>query len=190
MEYGSNNILHLAVKLGIEIERLKLPYCWIGGVAVQRWSDPRQTSDVDAMVFAGFGRERAIASQLLTLFPSRIESPLEFAVQARIVLLAAPNGTGIDISLGGLPFEQRILDRASDWPVPQHGTIRTCSAEDLVVLKAVANRPQDWIDIKNVLIRQGLKLHRDLIAEELAPLVELKEEPEILTSMSQLFANG
>ena len=134
-----------------------------------------------------FGKEQTIASQLLTLFPSRIESPLEFAVQARIVLLADPTGTGIDISLGGLPYEQRILDRASDWTVPQHGTVRTCSAVDLVVLKSVANRPQDWIDIKNVVIRQGKKLEHDLVKEELTPLVELKEEPEILCQLTNLF---
>ena len=187
MEFGSNNILHLAVRLGGELARLQLPYCWIGGVAVQRWAAPRQTADVDAMVFAGFGVEQEIARQLLTLGSSRVESPLEFAVQARIVLMADAYGIGIDISLGGLPYEQRILERASDWSVPEHGTIRTCSAEDLVVLKSVANRPQDWIDIKNTIIRQGDKLDRELVVLELAPLVELKDEPEITDQLRQMF---
>lgn len=187
MEFGENNILHLAVRLGGKLEQLQLRYCWIGGVAVQRWAAPRQTADVDAMVFAGFGIEQEITQQLLTLGPSRIEAPLEFAVQARVVLLADASGTGIDISLGGLPYEQRVLDRASDWSVPRHGTIRTCSAEDLVVLKSVANRPQDWIDIENTIIRQGYKLNRELVKLELTPLAELKEEPEILDQLNQRF---
>jgi hypothetical protein len=71
--------------------------------------------------------------------------------------------------------------------VPRHGEIRTCSAEDLVVLKSFASRPQDWIDVEKVIIRQGPRLDRALIIEELKPLAELKEEPEILSRLDQLF---
>ena len=75
------------------------------------------------------------------------------------------------------------------WGTPGSGRIRTCSAEDLVVLKAFANRPQDWVDVQRVIIRQGKKLNRDLILEELNPLVELKEEPEILDDLNQLLTS-
>ena len=36
-------------------------------------------------------------------------------------------------------------------------------------------------------IRQGKQLNRDLILEELEPLVELKEEPAILDDLNKLF---
>lgn len=189
-EFGTNNILELACRLGVTLSQHKLPYCWIGGVAVQRWAKPRQTTDVDAMVFIGFGLEEPTCRQLLAIYPSRVESPLELAVQGRIVLLKDEFGTGIDISLGGLPYEQRVLERSSIWEVPRHGAIKTCCAEDLIVLKAVANRPQDWIDIENTLIRQGKKLNRALILDELQPLVELKEEPEILDTIRKQFSQN
>jgi hypothetical protein len=32
--------------------------------------------------------------------------------------------------------------------------IRTCSAEDLIVYKAFADRPRDWVDVKGILLRQ------------------------------------
>ena len=86
-----------------------------------------------------------------------------------------------------MPFEERMLERASYWNVLGKNQIRTCSAEDLVILKAFASRPQDWIDIKNVAIRQAARLNRSLILEELTPLVELKEAPEILVQLEQLF---
>ena len=57
--------------------------------------------------------------------------------------------------------------------------ITTCSAEDLVVHKAFANREQDWADIGRVLMRQIKRLNIDLIFKELRPLLELKETPEI-----------
>lgn len=187
-KFGSSNILKLACQVGLAFEERGFPYCWIGGVAVQRWAKPRQTVDVDAMIFAGFGDEKSICTQLLKIYPSRVEQPLQLAVEGRIVLLQDEMGTGIDISLGGLPYEQRVLERSSDWEVPEHGKIRTCCPEDLIVMKAIANRGQDWIDIDNTMTRQNRKLDKRLILGELRPLVELKEEPEIMDQLEQLFA--
>ncbi|MEX1026837.1 MAG: DUF6036 family nucleotidyltransferase [Candidatus Paceibacterota bacterium] len=185
--FGINNVLQLAAELSERLDELQLPYCLIGGVAFQRWGEPRQTVDVDATVFVGFGNERRVVQKLTALFTARIENAPAFAIENRILLLESADGLGIDLSLGGMPYEQRMVDRASFWIVPEHGRIRTCSAEDLVVLKAFASRPQDWIDVEKVIIRQGEKLDRELIIEELTPLVELKEEPEILSHLNALF---
>lgn len=184
---GLNNVLRLASEVGSKLQQLNLSYCWIGGVAYQRWGEPRQTVDIDGTVFAGYGQERELAEKLSQLYTPRIDDFLTFAVVNRIVLLESDAGLGIDLSLGGLPFEERMMERASDWEVAEHGTIRTCSAEDLVVLKAFASRPQDWIDIEKVIIRQGSRLNRPQILQELQPLVDLKEEPEIITHLTQLF---
>jgi len=183
---GLNNVLQLAASLGKQLEAFGLPYCVIGGVAVQRWGEPRQTVDVDATLLTGLGNEESAMEQLLSRYSSRIEDPREFAIQNRILLLQSEHGTNIDLSLGALPFEERVVDRSSEWTVPRHGIIRTCSAEDLVVLKAFASRPQDWIDVEKVIIRQGQRLNRHLIIEELTPLSELKEEPEILEHVQSL----
>jgi len=47
-----------------------------------------------------------------------------------------------------------------------------------VVLKAFAGRVQDWLDIEGVIVRQGRRLNRTLVLEELRPLLELKEDEE------------
>ena len=183
---GLSNILQAAVSLGQQLEIFGIPYCVIGGVAVQRWGEPRQTVDVDATLFTGFGCEDSAIERLLSQFESRINNPLEFALQNRILLLKSPKGTDIDLSFGALPFEERLIERSSEWTVPRHGMIRTCSAEDLVVLKAFASRPQDWIDVEKVIIRQGQRLNRSLVINELTPLSELKEEPQILEHVQSL----
>lgn len=162
-------------------------FCFIGGLVVQRWGQPRVTGDVDATILCTFGDEKELAQEILQRYQSRIENPIQFAIQARILLLQDSRKNKIDLSIGGLDFEQRIVDRSSAWGVQGGGQIRTCSAEDLVILKAFASRDQDWIDVKNVLIRQAAKLDRDLIRQELAPLVALKEEPEILKRLEALF---
>ena len=184
---GLNNVLQLAVRVGMILEKSGIAYCFIGGTAYQRWGEPRQTNDVDATLMVGFGKERETVKQLLKIFTSRIENAEVFAEQNRIVLLQSDQGIGIDLSLGGLPYESRQISRSSIWHVPGHGEIRTCSAEDLIVLKSFAARPQDWIDVEKVIIRQGPRLNRTLVNEELIPLAELKEEPEIVERLSRLF---
>ena len=63
----------------------------------------------------------------------------------------------------------------SFWTIPPGVVLRTCCAEDLVILKAFAGRPQDWIDIESVLVRQRRILDWSLILAELEPLLALRE---------------
>ena len=178
-----------ALELQAHLSESGHPFCFIGGLVVQRWGQPRVTGNVDATVLCTFGNERKLAQEILQLYQSRIEDPVSFAIQARILLLQDSRKNKIDLSIAGLDFEQRIIDRSSLWGVQGGGQIRTCSAEDLIVLKAFASRDQDWVDVKNVLIRQATKLDRDLIREELRPLVDLKEEPEIIERLESLFSS-
>ena len=40
-------------------------FCFIGGVAVQRWGEPRFTQDIDLTLIAGFGEEEQFVDALL-----------------------------------------------------------------------------------------------------------------------------
>src|SRR5580693_2061709 len=87
--------------------------CFIGGIAVQRWGEPRVTRDVDLTLLAGFGGESGFVDTLLEAYPGRIEGARDFAIRNRVVLLSSPDGVGIDISLGALSFENEMVSRAS-----------------------------------------------------------------------------
>jgi hypothetical protein len=177
-----------AAELQEFLERLGLPFCFIGGIAYQRWGEPRVTRDLDVTVVTGFGSEEPFIDTVLKRYQARITDAAAFALRSRVLLVADIAGYGIDLSLGGLPFEQRIVDRSTAWGTPGSGQIRTCSAEDLIVLKAFAGRPQDWLDVQKVVIRQGSRLKDSLIVEELVPLAELKGEPEIVDRVQRLLA--
>jgi proteasome lid subunit RPN8/RPN11 len=56
--------------------------------------------------------------------------------------------------------------------------LRTCSAEDLIVLKLFASRPLDLHDAEGGAIRQKGKLDWTYMEEPLRPLSEVKEQPE------------
>ena len=162
-----------AVELQRYLDSLGHQFCFIGGVAVQRWADPRLTQDVDVTLLVEFGDEEKVVEKILEKYQPRVENPTQFAIQSRVLLAQDSQGIGIDLALGGMPFEQRLIDRSSLWGIPGTGEIRTCAAEDLVVLKTFAARPRDWSDVENTIIRQGKKLDRNLIQEELVPLLKL-----------------
>ncbi len=183
-----SGILEAAASVCEEIRRLGLPHCVIGGIALQRWGEPRMTVDVDVTVLSGFGNELQIFQKLAARFAPRVAEAESLAVHNRIALLVTETGVGLDISLGALPFEERVISRASEWLIPNYGPIRTCSADDLIVLKAFAARDKDWLDIEGLLIRRGESIDRWLVFEELTPLAELKEEPEILDRLNDLFS--
>ncbi len=101
------------------------------------------------------------------------------------MLLRSSSGVGIDIALGALPFEESAVTRASLFAFPGDVFLRTCSAEDLIIMKAFAARGRDWVDIEGVIIRQAGKLKWDYINEQLGPLAELKDAPEILNELEK-----
>jgi hypothetical protein len=153
-------------------------FCFIGGIAVQRWGEPRLTQDADLTIITGFGGEASFVDALLDSFEGRRPDAREFALRNRVVLIATAEGVPVDISLGAMPFEERAVQRATDYAMAPKVVIRTCSAEDLVVMKAFAGRARDWLDIEGIIDRQAGKLDSELVFAELDPLLDLKEDPE------------
>jgi hypothetical protein len=159
-------------------------FCIIGGVAVQRWGEPRLTRDVDLTLLTGFGGEGKYVEVWLRDYQFRPPGSMEMALTSRVLLLVNRRGTPVDVALGGIDFERRAVERSSLWQIAE-GAIRTCSAEDLLVHKCFAGREQDWVDVNGVLARQFGKLDFDLIRRELKPLLKLQEQPDKLERLEQ-----
>jgi hypothetical protein len=172
-------LVQLAAELQAFLDTRSWRNCLIGGLVLQRWGEPRLTRDVDMTVLTGFGGEEPLVDLLLSRYVARRADAREFALAARVLLLQSVDGIGIDIALGALPFEERVMDRASEYEFIRQCRLRTCSAEDLIVMKAFADRPRDWLDLETILIRQGANLDWDQILAELQPLAAAKEAPEL-----------
>lgn len=163
-----------------------LPYCFIGGVAINRWGRQRITLDAYLVVLVAPGKEEQVIETLLERFPARMEDPIQFALERRVLLLHPKEGATVDVSLGMLDFEHNLVARATTFTWAPGIDLKTCSAEDLIVMKAFASRAIDWMDIEGILVKQGKRLNFDQIFDELTPLVDLKEQPEILTKLHEL----
>lgn len=151
-------------------------FCFIGGLAVLRWGEPRLTRDVDLTILAAYGSEAPVVDEVLERFTARIDDARAFALRNRVVLLRAHNDVPVDVALGALDFESRAVQRSSPWNVGEV-SLMTCGAEDLVVHKVFAGRDRDWLDVEGIVARQGGLLDSDRILGELSPLLELKGSP-------------
>ena len=44
-------------------------FCFIGGIALQRWGEPRLTADIDLTILTGFGHEAQYIEELCSVLP-------------------------------------------------------------------------------------------------------------------------
>jgi len=163
-----------------------IPGAVIGGVAAGLLGRPRVTGDVDAVLLLDISdAESFLAAGSRFGFSARFPDALAFAARRR-VLLAVHDATGlnIDLSLGATPFEEESISRA---------TVRTVAgvsfplitAEDLVVMKALARRTRDVADIEAVLDAHP-DLDLDRVRYWVGEFATVLEAPEILEDLERM----
>jgi hypothetical protein len=172
-------LVEAAIEVQTVLSRAGIRSCVIGGLAVQRWGEPRATQDVDLSVLAPPGDEPRPLDLLLERFEPRQPDARAFAMTNRVLLLWAGNRVAIDVALAGSPFEKEAIDRATEWTFESGRGVVTCSAEDLILYKLVAGRARDLADIEGITRRQRGRLDVDRIRRYAALFAELKEEPEL-----------
>ena len=129
-----------------------IPSIVIGGVAASMLGRARMTRDIDALVLLPEAEwPNAVSTAADHGIVPRLEDPLGFARRSRMLLLThIASNIDVDISLGGLAFEQQTIDRAQDYQVAGV-RLRLPCVEDLLIMKAFAHRPKDMDDIKGLL---------------------------------------
>lgn len=156
-----------------------VPHFVIGGIANAIWGRPRATLDADLKIFLPFTEMDAFIEQVGTRFSFRVTDPLSFAQELFVILLQSSTGVDIDLVIGFLPYEESAHVRVQ-WLTFEGITFPVCTAEDLIIHKAISERPQDWLDIEGVLQRQQDKLDQDYIQQWLLEFASLLEKPELL----------
>jgi predicted nucleotidyltransferase len=122
-------------------------YALIGGHAVNVWAAPRFTRDVDVTVQASVPEMAALKEALLQagLKVDR-EFGAELASGPDFVRFSAPDGVLIlEIQNAKTDFQRQVVQRARE-----EDGVRVASPEDLIVLKLIANRSKDEVDLQNL----------------------------------------
>jgi hypothetical protein len=156
----------------------------IGGLAVSLWSRPRITHDVDGLVLLPTNRWAAFlkAGRRFGFLP-REPDTLANARKERVLLLRhEPSGIDVDVTLGEVLLEEEIVARATEVKVA-NVLVPLATPEDLIIMKAIAHRPQDILDIDALLatspsldlarVRKWTKLFAEIVEKQ--DIVEILE---------------
>jgi hypothetical protein len=89
-----------------------IPYAIIGGLAVQRWGQPRFTRDVDLTVLLPPGSEASALNEIASEFPPRIADGVAFALEHRVLPVMVRGAAEADLSLGLPGYEEQVVARS------------------------------------------------------------------------------
>ena len=158
----------------------------IGGIAVSLLARPRTTQDIDVLSLMDESSwKNFLKTGIQFGFTARIKNVLAFARKNRVLLLRhKKSGVNIDISFGSLPFEQESVDRRTFYKIGAL-QIPLPTPEDLIIMKMVAHRPQDMIDVKTIL-QTYPEIDRARIQKWVKQFSNVLENPDILSDLKKL----
>lgn len=148
----------------------------IGGIGVIARGVPRLTRDVD-VTFAGdrLTPEEIVRELARVAIVARIPDVLGFCRESQVLLMRETvSQVDVDVSIAWLPFELEAIAAA---PTESVAGVRLpiARAEDLVIYKAIAWRPQDQQDVERLLALHADHLDLDRIRRHVAQLGEALE---------------
>jgi hypothetical protein len=141
------------------LESEGISYALIGGLAVSLRGQPRVTVDVDMVIAVDVNRALALLPLLLQSKFEPLFQGVEEVVQKSFILPLRHRTTGIkvDLAIGLSGFERHAVVRAEPIQIADR-KVAVATAEDLLVMKLLAGRPQDEQDITGLVIAKGDKL--------------------------------
>jgi hypothetical protein len=155
------------------LDAQKIPYALIGGLAASLRGRPRATVDVDLVVLIEFD---GIAEFIRKLQPTDfrpIFADAENVAQRTFLLPLRHMATKVkvDLALGLSGFEKQAVARSESLKLASE-FVRVATAEDLILMKVLAGRPQDEQDLIGLAIAQGERLDWDYCLQVGAELEE------------------
>ncbi len=144
--------------------RAGLPAAFIGGLAVIGWGEVRMTKDVDLLVDlreSSVAEVLAVAAECGYQWDDDEAALLEAGGFLRLEPVAGEK-IPLDLISADTEFHRSALGRA----VTVHFMdldIELATAEDLILMKLIAFRPQDTLDLDTVFERRAAELDRDYL---------------------------
>lgn len=185
--YRERNVFKKAIHKIIRfLDKEKIPYFVLGGLAVGVMGEPRFTHDIDLDIF--------LQDQETGIFIKRLKEVFKFNAK-QAMLNVSQFGTfrlsyktvQIDIIIASTELEREALrrkrrvdffDLATSFPSP----------EDLVLLKLIPGRPKDLLDAESVVIRQKGKLDAAYLEKWARYICEESQDFRILNQLKKMLA--
>ncbi len=167
-------------------EPLGIRWYLFGAQAAILYGAARLTADVDITLDAGgHSIEEVLAALEARRFGPRGANVVAFATETRVLpLVHEPTRIPVDFVLAGPGPEEQFLARAQvclvdGVPVP------VAAADDLVVMKVLAGRPQDLEDVAAIVAAQGGRIDLGRAAATLRILEQALDRRDLTPRLEQ-----
>ncbi len=138
------------------LDHAAIPHAFGGAIALVYWSEPRGTVDIDVNIFLSASDTPRVFAALRSGGIETTEEAEQEARQREQVRIDW-DGTPIDLFFAYDPFHDSCAARAQAVDFMGHA-MRVLSAEDIVIFKALYDRPKDWVDVEQLLAVQAEQL--------------------------------
>lgn len=166
------------------LEKEKISYMIIGGIANSFYGNPRQTFDIDIKIDLDEQRVNGFIDQLSSVGTLAAEDPIAFLEETSVIPVDIEN-VRIDLVRCRLPFEIEAIRRGERKNIFGLNVI-VCTAEDLIIQKAVSVRDKDWMDISAIIRLQNTLLDWGYLMQHVKDLSVFLDDPEIWKRIEKL----
>lgn len=156
-----------------------VPYMIIGGIGNLIWGEPRMTVDIDITVHISDANEKDFIKEAGSKFKVLVGNPDGFVKQTRVLPIEITKNVKGDIIFTGLEYEKMAIERAVEVEISKNILVRVCTAEDLIIYKAISEREKDWQDIEGILLRRGTLLDKKYLFNWLSEFASALDKPGI-----------
>ena len=116
-----------------------------------------------------------------------VDNPEDFVKKTRVLPIEISENVKGDIIFAGLDYEKKAIERAVEVDISKNNRVRVCTAEDLIIHKALSEREKDWQDIEGILLRRGHLLDKKYIINWLSQFVSALDKPGIQKRFEELW---
>jgi hypothetical protein len=164
-----------------------------GAQAINAQVRPRQTNDLDVTVMCDVMETAELARAVLAgpFDPANIpnERAEEFIRMTHMLAIKhRPTGLKVDVVCGMTGFEADVCARAVTLSIDGF-PVRFARVEDLVVMKVIADRSRDQIDVIDAIRVLGTKLDLGAVRERLASLDAAMDRSDLVARLDAIVAD-
>lgn len=163
------------------LEKNKIGYAIVGGIALAQWGAGRATMDVGFKILVPNYDYDSIRQILGTAFPKPARPHL---AHEKMIMAVTVDDVIIDFLFTVEGYESLVVERAvrknlGGW------SARFSTAEDLIIQKIVAGRGKDWSDVSELLLARFEKLDFKYIKNWLSQFALVLDDRELINPFNK-----
>ncbi len=167
------------------VKKSKIDYLIIGGVAVGVWGKPRVTEDLDLIIFISKKGCKFLLNNAKESGFQFEEKIVSTQIKQRGVFKLFYGGFHLDFLIASTQLEKTAFSRKIAVKIYDK-EVFVPSKEDLILFKIISGRPQDLIDIENIIIRYKDNLDVEYLKTWAQKLCDEAEDMRIWNKLNKL----